>query len=78
MNLEDLPADEWGLTPRERQSIHFVTNSGCAKLASVHTGTHYETVKDHLKEVRRKMGVRFTGLAMVKWDRFVREHSHDR
>jgi len=67
-----LPVDPWGLTRRQRETIHAMTQTGNLKLAARATFVEESTVDDHLRAVRLKMGVRFTALAMVQWDRFAR------
>lgn len=48
------PADEWGLSPREREVLESYMAEGMAKIVAQKLGVSFKTVEVHMCAVRRK------------------------
>lgn len=65
--------DPWGLTPRQRDVMDALIQSGCNKRVARELGMEIKTVEGHMWQIKRAMGGADRVLAALKWDRFRRE-----
>jgi DNA-binding CsgD family transcriptional regulator len=62
---------EWNLSDREQEVLSIMGKLGTAKLVARELHLSHRTVEIYLANVRRKMQVGHTVLAVLAWDRYV-------
>ncbi len=60
------PASSFGLTPREMQLLEFLTRGYRPKVVAKMLSLSYETVRTHLKNIYKKLGVNSVSEAIAK------------
>ena len=63
--------NQWNLSKREEETVDLLCLLGDQGSAAQKMGIRHETYRKNLVNVRRKMGVDNTILAVLKWDREV-------
>lgn len=67
-----MTTDPWGLTPRHWEVLDALVEHSEAKVMARHLGLGIGTVKTHLHEIYKRMGVPGQVRAAVVWDRWRR------